>query len=169
MLWKNQFGKAAVGVVCVLLFSVAVVAQDSEFTYQGELTQDGNLANGSFNMTFSLWNAVVGGTQIDSNNVLNGVSVVDGKFNVGLHFGAESFGSSDRWLNIVVNRNTLSPRQPVTRTPVAIQTRGIFVDQNHEVGLGTTNPAARLDVVSDTADNGNNTARFSQFSTSNPR
>ncbi len=61
MLWKNQFGKAAVGVVCVLLFSVAVVAQDSEFTYQGELTQDGNLANGSFNITFSLWNAVVGG------------------------------------------------------------------------------------------------------------
>jgi len=52
-------------------------------------------------------------------------------------------------------------RQPITRSPYAVQTRGIFVDVNEEVGLGTTNPTARLDVVSDTTDNGNNTARFS--------
>ncbi len=134
---------------------------DTEFTYQGELKQNGSPANGSFNMSFSLWDAIVGGSQIDSNNVFNSVLVVDGKFSVELDFGAESFDNSDRWLNIVVNGNTLSPRQPITRAPLAIQTRGVFVDQNEEVGLGTTNPSARLDVVSDTADNGNNTARFS--------
>lgn len=41
---------------------------------------------------------------------------------------------------------TLSPRQEVTPVPYALQTRGIYVDPNGNVGIGTTSPAEELHV-----------------------
>ncbi|HRP61793.1 MAG TPA: tail fiber domain-containing protein [Phycisphaerales bacterium] len=106
----------------------------------------GQLANGSFDIEFSLWNAVSDGSQIGPTLAINNLSVVDGRLTVDLDFGAAPFDNSGRWLNIVVNGTTLEPRQPIHRSPYALQTRGIVVTENGNVGIGLPNPGFRLDV-----------------------
>ncbi len=132
----------------VLAFSEQVTAQtDTTFTYQGELTDGGEPANGSHNFQFGLWDADVGGSQIGTTAILNGIPVTDGKFTVELDFGASAFDNTGRWLEIVVNGITLSPRNPITRSPYSVQTRGIFVDDEGDVGIGTTEPAVNLHIA----------------------
>jgi hypothetical protein len=112
----------------------------TSFTYQGELQNGGSPANGNHNLSFALFDAAAAGNQIDVTNVFNNHPVTDGLFTVELDFGAESFNGDARWLEIVVNGNTLSPRQPVNPAPYALQTRGIFVDDPATfVGVGREN------------------------------
>src|SRR5262249_53759387 len=61
--------------------------------------------------------------------------------------GATAFNGDSRWLDITVNGTPLSPRQPMTATPYALQTRGIFVAANGHVGIGTSNPPNMLTIV----------------------
>jgi len=137
---------------------------DTTFTYQGSLVDSGTLANGSFNMTFSLFDALSGGSQVGSTIVMNGVQVTDGLLTAELDFGTSAFDNTGRWLEIAVNGSTLSPRQPISRSPYSIQTRGIFVDANHMVGIGTAAPEAPLHVYDGTAGavvaHGNSIAAF---------
>src|SRR5215510_7680697 len=58
------------------------------------------------------------------------------------------------WLEIGVrvppgsgSYTTLTPRQPLTGTPYALQTRGIFVDSALNVGFNETSPLARVHVT----------------------
>ena len=104
----------------------------------------GSPANGSYNLDFSLWDAASGGSQIGSTESFAGHPVSDGVFTVQLDFGASAFDNSDRWLGIEVDGTPLGTRQPITRTPYSIQTRGIFVDDSLKVGIGTTSPAFPL-------------------------
>lgn len=122
------------------------------FTYQGHLKQNGEPAKGNYNFEFSLWDAEIGGNQIGVTKVLNNVTVSEGLFTVQVDFGAEAFDNSERWLEIVVDLTTLSPRQPITRAPYSIQTRGIFVAENQRVGIGTNSPSNRLTVAGGDAD-----------------
>lgn len=141
-----------------ILYIVAIVASispiaahaDTAFTYQGELRQNGGLADGPFNMDFALWDAASGGSQVGETIMIDGVQVTEGRFTVELDFGAESFDNSGRWLEIEVAGDTLLPRQPLTPTPYAIysiQTRGVFVDDAGNIGIGTTSPEFPLDVL----------------------
>jgi len=112
-------------------------AAGSAFTYQGRLDQSGSAANGSFAMSFSLLSAASGGSQISATIDKNGVAVAGGLFTVELDFGAGAFDNTDRWLQIDVDGTTLTPRQPITRAPYSIQTRGIFVNSAETfVGVG---------------------------------
>lgn len=117
----------------------AVFAQSTTtFTYQGELQQNGNLANGSFNMEFQLWNSPSSGTQLDTMTI-NGVPVSNGRFSANLDFGSADFNlwTQNRWLQIRVNGTTLSPRSLISRSPYSLQTRGIRVNENASfVGVG---------------------------------
>ena len=47
----------------LLLAASAARAQTTTFTYQGKLTDGGTPANGSYDLQFTLWDAVSGGTQ----------------------------------------------------------------------------------------------------------
>jgi hypothetical protein len=132
------------------LFAVAASAQDTVFTFQGNLNQNGSPANGVVNFDFTLFSVPSGGTMIGTPNVRNGIPVVDGKFSVELNFGAAAF-EENRWLQIKVNGIALSPRTPISHAPYAIQTRGIFVADGYNVGIGTSLPDQKLSVVSDDA------------------
>lgn len=127
------------------------LANDTTFTYQGSLKSGGAPATGSYDITFRLWSAASGGTLLGT-QVRNNVPVTNGLFKADLDFGANNFNNTDRWLEIIVEGQALNPRQPVTRAPYAIQTRGIFVNDAGQVGIGTSNPSSDLAIQSDTGE-----------------
>lgn len=99
-----------------------LVPTTSGFTYQGRLLDGSTPANGSFDFTFTLYDAASGGNLIAGPLAMPGVSVSDGLFTVVLDFNpgdynASSFQGEARWLQIGVSGTTLSPRQPVTAAP----------------------------------------------------
>lgn len=87
-------------------------------TYQGRLRQNGQLANGSFNINFGLYESPSGGSPLATSGVL-AVSVSQGVFTVELPFGTSLFNGSDRWLQLIVNGSPLMPRQKINPTPFA--------------------------------------------------
>ena len=116
----------------VLLGSLAGVcsasAQGTIFTYQGRLVFNGASATGSFDLTFMLFDDAVAGSQIGSTITNLNVPVANGLVTLQLDFGTSAFPGADRWLQIGVRTNgstedflTLSPRQPLTSAPYAIQ------------------------------------------------
>lgn len=98
-------------------------ALGTAITYQGILQDGGQPANGTFDLTFALFNAVTGGTQVGSTLTRENVAVASGRFNTQLDFG-NVFGNTALWLQIGVRRGTstglfvlLTPRQPMTPAP----------------------------------------------------
>lgn len=135
--------------LCSLLLALGALTPhagaqgDTAFTYQGELTENGVPAEGPFDMQFQLWTAEVGGTQAGGTQTLDGVQVSGGRFAAAIDFGPNFFvfNNDPRWLQIIVRGTPLSPRQALTRTPYAIQTRGINVNESeHFVGIGRKHP-----------------------------
>lgn len=129
-------------VACTLgLVSGAFAQTDTTFTYQGSLHQAGVPASGSYNIDARLFDAATGGTQIGTTQTFNGIAISDGEFTIDLDFGPNPFDGNQRWLAIGINGTSLSPRQPITAAPASISTRGLFVDANNNVSVGTpTNP-----------------------------
>jgi hypothetical protein len=119
-------------------------AQGTAFTYQGLLTAGGNDAQGSYDLTFALFNAASGGTQTGSTITNVATPVTNGVFSVSLDFG-DVFEGTAYWLQIGVRSNgtgsfkALSPRQEITPTPYAIYAEGA-----NATGLTGTVPIAQL-------------------------
>lgn len=126
------------------------------FTYQGQLKKAGVPVNTMTDFQFSLWDADVTppGNQVGATQTKLNVEVSKGLFTVQLDFGADAFNGKDaRWLQIAARSpagsgdyTTLSPRQVLTGVPFALQTRGITVGPDDNVGIGTTEPVYPLDV-----------------------
>ncbi len=133
--------------VMTIFTGLAQAQTDTTFTYQGELNESGNPANGSYNVDFALWDALSGGSQVGSTIQFNSLPVTDGLITVELNYGASVFDGSQLWLEITVDGDELIPRQPLTGSPYSIQTRGIFVDDAGNVGIGTTNPFWEFEVA----------------------
>lgn len=106
----------------VSLFACFMIAQAvaQPITYQGQL-QDGNVVyDGSpLAMEFRLFDSASGGTQVGTTITRSSVDVTDGLFQVQLDFGSVWSGG-DRYLEVEVAGQTLSPRQKVTPVPLAI-------------------------------------------------
>lgn len=128
------------------LIAPALAQTDTTITYQGMLLDGGAPAEGPHDFEFTLWDAAANGAIVGGPIWLGDVPVVGGGFTVELDFGPAAFNNEPRWLEIHAESFRLSPRQPVTRAPYALQTRGIVVDGPGNVGIGTAAPQAQLHV-----------------------
>ncbi len=125
----KKFAEWFVGSAICLILSTIAVAQTSSFTYQGKLADSGAAANGTYDITFKLYDALANGTQVGNDIVREDVVVTDGEFNVDLDFGAASFANgSPRFLQLEVRPGSsttafiaLVPRQPLTSSPFAVK------------------------------------------------
>jgi alpha-tubulin suppressor-like RCC1 family protein len=116
----------AAALCSLLAFTQSVSAQGTAFTYQGRLNDGGGPANGSYDLTFTLFDTNSGGTVVAGPRTNSPLGVTNGLFTVTLDFG-DQFPGTDRWLEIGVRTNgggsfaTLSPRQLLTATPYAVR------------------------------------------------
>src|SRR5881396_3737572 len=99
-------------------------AQGTAFTYQGRLNDGAAPANGSYDLTFALFDVPSGGSALAGPLTNSATAVSNGLFTVTLDLGA-NFPGTDRWLQIAVRTNgagafaTLLPRQMLTPSPYA--------------------------------------------------
>ncbi len=126
------------------------LAGDTTFTYQGSLKDGGSPASGGYSMAFRLYSAATGGSPLATYSA-GSVQVNDGVFSADVDFGSFYFNGADRWIEVVIGGTTLSPRQPITRSPYAIQTRGLFVTDEGNVGIGSTTATELLTLKADDA------------------
>jgi len=134
-------------------------AQVTAFSYQGKLTDNGNAANGNFEMQFKLYDVPSGGAPLGNAIVADPVGVAAGVFVVTLDFGSSVFNGNPRYLEIAVRPDgsaaafsPILPRQPITTSPYAIQTlnarqlggleanRYLSSDASGNYLIGTANP-----------------------------
>ncbi len=126
-MWFRRFRKVSLlsALALILLAGTNTIAQTTEFTYQGKLTDGATGANGNYDLEFRLFDVVGGGVPLVTQQRL-GVLVTSGIFTVTLDLGANFTGAA-RFLEIGVKRSadssftTLTPRQPITSTPYAIR------------------------------------------------
>ncbi len=140
-----------VAFVCLTQACLAV-PMGTAFTYQGRLTDTGSPAEGIYEMEFTLHDSAADPNELGTFSP-GIVDVAGGYFTVAVDFGSSVFNGDARWLEIGVRPQgsadpftVLAPRQEVTPTPYALQTRGIFVNNLLNVGIGTLSPAGKLHV-----------------------
>lgn len=147
----------------------AMAQPGTDITYQGRLKLAGALVNTPADFQFRLYGQGSGGNQIGPTQQFNNVSVVDGLFTAKPDFGPGAFNGNGRFLEIAVrspagsgNFVILTPRQILTAAPFALKVPGVngyslnsvdgsildavYVSNGGAVGIGTTNPQAKLDV-----------------------
>jgi type VI secretion system secreted protein VgrG len=118
------------------------------FTYQGCLSSGTNAANGLYDLTFGVWSASTGATQVGNTLTNSAVGVTNGLFTVLLDFGSAVFDGSARWLEVGVRPNgngsflTLAPRQALAATPYAQYAPGAGVASTVVAGGVTTSMLA---------------------------
>ncbi len=106
--------------------ALAQTALGTSFTYQGRLTDGAGPASGTYDLRFTLLDAVIGGSQVGPSVTRDDVTVTGGLFTVSLDFGT-TFAGSKRWLQVEVRPGAstgtyavLAPRQELTPTPNAL-------------------------------------------------
>ncbi len=166
---------AIVSAVLVAAASVGLPALgqvSTGFTYQAQLKSFGSPVNSTADFQLRLFTAPTSGTQIGQPVELLNQVLINGVFTVpNLDFGAGAFTDQGRFLEIAVRAPagtgsfvTLTPRQALIATPYALKVPGVdghslnaadgspsdvvFVDNDGEVGIGTTDPQGPLDVRS---------------------
>lgn len=154
----KRIGAAAVAALA-LVGQPAAAQTDTAFTYQGRLDYQGSPYSGTADYRFSLWDAPVSGQQVSANFNASQIRIEDGLLTAPIDFGSDVW-AAPRWLEIAVRTpawdgqgqepafTTLAGRQPISRSPYSMQTRGIFVNADGtKVGVGTAAPLSPLHVV----------------------
>lgn len=108
------------------LSAYPLFAQTNEFTYQGQLRDNSLPPTANYDFVFSLYDSLVGGSQVGTTNTPSGVAVVNGIFTVRLNFGNLA-GTSNLYLQISARPSSggaytlLTPRQQLTSSPLALK------------------------------------------------
>ncbi len=143
--WVKRNGIAHFLIASLFVISNQLYAQGTAFTYQGRLQSGTTVANGSYDLTFSVWNSAAGPSQIGNTVTNAATSVANGIFMAALDFGSGVFDGNSRWLEISVRTNgndaftTLSPRQPLMPAPYSIYAGGV-----NAAGISGTIPAGNI-------------------------
>jgi hypothetical protein len=128
----------------------AQTPQGNAFSYQGELLQNNSPVTANVDMVFALFDAATGGNQFGpplqftaANS--NPVAVANGIFTVALDFGPafSTLVSDQRWLQVSINGNVLSPRTQIQSAPYALQSQTAefaYAIQNASVGAAQIVP-----------------------------
>jgi len=111
---------AAILVAASVAAPVAVGAPGL-INYQGRLTNSSGVpVNGTVDIEFTFYDAAVGGTQLATPQLIHGVTVTNGVFNVQLTASYKTFvGAPSVYLELEVNGETLAPRQQILTAPYA--------------------------------------------------
>ncbi|MCX6896745.1 MAG: hypothetical protein NTZ16_14900 [Verrucomicrobia bacterium] len=124
--WSFNGFALGFALVCALL-AQSIHAQGTAFTYQGRLADNGTVANGIYDLRFSILDAAMSGSLVAGPLTNRPVAVTNGIFTVTLDFGAGVFDGNARWLQIGVRTNgaaaaytLLNPTQPLTPAPQAL-------------------------------------------------
>jgi hypothetical protein len=127
-------------------------------TYQGQLKDGAQAANGAYQFVFNLYDAPTGGQLVDRVGTTGApiaITVLNGLFTQELAFPQPAaFNGADRWLEILVRPQgngaytTLGPRQKITAAPYALQTRGIQVTANGNAVMARFGPGTPLSMYS---------------------
>lgn len=151
---KKNFMVLVLGMIIWQTGVVGSAPMGTAWTYQGRLMDANDPADGLYDFMFGLFDGPEGFGELGV-QVIHDLDVIDGYFTVELDFGSDVFDGSERWLHIEIRPGELhdpneytmiTPRQRIAPTPYALQTRGIFVDSDGKVGIGTTNPEKELHV-----------------------
>ena len=100
-------------------------AEGTPFLHHGDLSFDGTPANGTYDLTFSLFDTAQGGTATAGPITNSAVKVRNGMYAVTLDFGSGPFTGTNYWLDINVRTNggsaftELNPRHQLTPCPYA--------------------------------------------------
>jgi hypothetical protein len=98
----------------------------SAFTYQGRLQDGASVANGRYDFTFRLLDALTAGNQIGTTQTLTNLAVSNGLFIATVDFGFGPFNGTAYWVELGVRSNGLAtftvlvPRQALTPVPLAL-------------------------------------------------
>ena len=132
MIMKTRSLVATVAILCVLNYPLSsAMAQGTAITYQGQLNDGANLANGTYDMRFHVYNAATGGSVLAGPVTNLSISVSNGLFTTLIDFGPGVFTGSSNWLQIGVRTNgaasfiSFSQRQQLTPVPYAIFAEGV--------------------------------------------
>jgi hypothetical protein len=124
--------------LCLLLLAALnsltwAAPMEPAITYQGRLTDGDGLANGTYDLRFSLYTVETEGSPIEPILTTNDLAVTAGLFTVTLDFSKDDvcpFDGKAYWLEIAVRTSDsggdftpLSPRQPLTPAPYALYAR----------------------------------------------
>ena len=123
MLKRSLFAVVLVALLTVMV-SFPAWAVPGLINYQGKLTDSGgNALNGTFSMTFRLYNASSGGSSLWSE--IQSVQVIDGIYSIELGsvspLPADLFDSDALYLEVVIGSEILSPRQRLTSTAFSMK------------------------------------------------
>lgn len=148
-------------------FSVASASsQTTAFTYQGNLTENGQPATGDFDLTFALFNDATTGTQIGTPVSMSAFPVVEGRFTTDISFPG-AFNGQQLWIQVYVNGQALLPRQPVNAVPVAQFALSGVVGPTGPTGstgmTGPTGPAGATGIIGATGPAGPTGAIASEY------
>ena len=135
--------------LAVLICSMMLFAESmsTAFTYQGRLLENGEPGTGTYDLQCKLFDSKTDGIQIGDTLVFEDGNSPDGYFTITIDFGVDVFNGEARYLQMAFRPwdssdpgdfVVLADRVELTPTPYALQTRGIYVDPNQLVGIGTT-------------------------------
>ncbi|MFC1453962.1 hypothetical protein ACFLQL_02145 [Verrucomicrobiota bacterium] len=135
---------------------LVAAADTGQINYQARLLDAyGRRVNATVDLSFKIYDAVTDGNLLWSETQA-GIVVLDGVYTVVLGsltaIPASVFAQNNVYLELVINDETMSPRQQITASAYSLVARTIMGSNVYEnqtsgyVGIGTTNPAVKLDV-----------------------